>query len=165
MGKSIAMFVYRRAVAVRRSKPLGPRKKHFRSPQKTSESMDQAAYASCHCHWSPISKKCFCHSCAPWKLVSCFYQGKKTQEMWMSRHGLCDMMFLLFTLKWLYIAITVVVLEKSKSRFKEYVVHLGRPGRNMIGNVPSQLTRQMCEIGGVNVEVEAKSLGFVGVGG
>jgi hypothetical protein len=30
----------------------------------------------------------------------------------------------------------------------------------MIGNVPSQLTRQMCEIGGVNVEVEAKSLGF-----
>lgn len=29
--------------------------------------------------------------------------------------------------------------------------------RNMIGNVPSQLTRQMCEIGGVNVDVEAKS--------
>lgn len=32
-----------------------------------------------------------------------------------------------------------------------------QPGRNMIGNVPSQLTRQMCEIGGVNVDVEAKS--------
>ncbi|CAJ1439913.1 unnamed protein product [Effrenium voratum] len=28
--------------------------------------------------------------------------------------------------------------------------------RNMIENVPSQLTRQMCEIGGVNVDVEAK---------
>jgi len=42
-----------------------------------------------------------------------------------------------------------------KPDFEE--VLLSQLCRNMIGNVPSQLTRQMCEIGGVNVEVEAKS--------
>ena len=82
-------------------------------------------------------------------LSSCPYQ--ENQKMWMSQT--C------YDVDVFSVDLSTVVVRKRKSR-NTLSIWPGRPGRNMIGNVPSQLTRQMCEIGGVNVEVEAKSLGF-----
>lgn len=85
--------------------------------------MDQAAYASCHCHWSLISKKCFCHSCVPWSwLTWVLVPTRKTTKCGCPRHG------------WRYdvdvfsVDLSTVVVRQKK--IQEYFVHLARVPRS-----------------------------------